>query len=161
MLPLRALAALLVLPGVVAGLIPACIAARSQIHRSLWPSGAGLLLVGAALLLWCVRDFCVSGRGTLAPWDPPRRLVVVGLYRWVRNPMYLAVLVVVAGWAALFGSVALLLYLLVLCAGFHLRVVFYEEPWLRRQFGADWDAYAAGVPRWLPRGRRRDIAGGA
>lgn len=155
MLLLRALAAFLVLPGVVAGLVPAVITTGDQIRPGAWPLAVGLLAVGCALLLWCVRDFLVAGRGTLAPWDPPRHLVVIGLYRYVRNPMYLAVLLVVAGWATLFGSAALVLYLLLLAAGFHLRVMFHEEPWLRRQFGPEWEAYAAGVPRWLPCVHRR------
>lgn len=155
MLLLRALAAFLVLPGVVAGLVPFVITAGDRPSPNAWPFGIGLLAVGCALLLWCVRDFWVAGRGTLAPWDPPRRLVVVGLYRCVRNPMYVAVLIVVAGWATLFWSATLVLYLLLLAAGFHLRVVLQEEPWLRRQFGSDWEAYAAAVPRWLPRPGRK------
>jgi protein-S-isoprenylcysteine O-methyltransferase Ste14 len=98
-----------------------------------------------------VRDFYVSGKGTIAPWDPPKRLVAVGLYRFVRNPMYVAVLVLVAGWALAFGSVPMGLYLLVLAVGFHLRIRFGEEPLLRIRFGAQWNAYAQGVSRWRPR----------
>jgi protein-S-isoprenylcysteine O-methyltransferase Ste14 len=66
--------------------------------------GLALLAVGLVLLLWCARDFFVSGRGTLAPWDPPKRLVIVGLYRFVRNPMYIAVLILLAGWSVATGS---------------------------------------------------------
>jgi protein-S-isoprenylcysteine O-methyltransferase Ste14 len=115
-----------------------------------------LFCIGFLLLLWCVRDFYVSGKGTLAPWDPPKRLVVVGLYRFVRNPMYVAVLTVVAGWSLAFGSRWLGLYLGILAVAFHLRVLFYEEPWLSRQFGADWVAYSKAVPRWLPRPWRKE-----
>src|SRR5881628_2833001 len=105
MLFLRALVSFLVLPGTVAGLIPGWIVStdRGRGHGLL--PGAVPLAIGVVLLLWCVRDFYVSGRGTLAPWDPPTRLVVVGLYRFVRNPMYLAVLTLVAGWSLAFGSV--------------------------------------------------------
>ena len=98
-----------------------------------------------------MRDFFVSGRGTLAPWDPPAQLVIAGLYRYVRNPMYLAVLLIVAGWSLLYGSLSLAGYALVLVVGFHLRVILHEEPWLRKNFGPEWVSYSAAVPRWLPR----------
>lgn len=110
-----------------------------------------MLAVGGILLLWCVRDFFVSGKGTLAPWDPPKRLVIVGLYRHVRNPMYLAVLAIVAGWTLLYASTAMATYLVFLAVAFHLRVILHEEPWLQRQFGDEWEAYAGSVSRWLPR----------
>ena len=103
------------------------------------------------MLLWCVRDFYVTGKGTLAPWDPPTRLVVVGLYRFVRNPMYVGVLGVVLGWSLVAGSPLLAIYAALLAVGFHLRVVLYEEPVLQRQFGDDWTRYRAGVNRWLPK----------
>ncbi len=154
---IRALIAFLVLPGVVAGLAPLWIAGRDAHLAQTAPYGIALLSIGFLLLLWCVRDFYVSGKGTLAPWDPPKRLVVVGLYRFVRNPMYLAVLTVVAGWSLVFGSVRLGWYLCLLAVGFHLRVLLFEEPWLSRQFGADWEAYSKAVPRWLPRPSRQKI----
>jgi protein-S-isoprenylcysteine O-methyltransferase Ste14 len=148
---IRALFAFLVLPGVVAGLVPVLIA-RGDTHRHDGSAmGFGVLALGVVLLLWCVRDFYVSGKGTLAPWDPPKRLVVVGLYRFVRNPMYVAVLTVVLGWTLVYGSTWLAIYLAALAIGFHLRVLFYEEPRLRQQFAAEWAAYSAAVPRWLPR----------
>jgi protein-S-isoprenylcysteine O-methyltransferase Ste14 len=147
----RALVAFLACPGLVAGLIPALIV-QGELSR---PGGLALGFVllggGLVLLLWCVRDFYVAGKGTLAPWAPPRRLVVVGLYRYVRNPMYVAVLTIVLGWAVAYASAWLTLYALVLAVACHLRVVLHEEPWLRRHFGAEWSAYAAAVPRWLPR----------
>src|SRR4051812_32435188 len=105
--------------------------------------------VGTALLLWCVRDFYVAGRGTLAPWAPPKHLVVVGLYRVSRNPMYVAVLIVLIGWGLVFSSRALAIYAAVVALAVHLRVVTYEEPWLARTFGAEWLAYRRRVPRWL------------
>jgi protein-S-isoprenylcysteine O-methyltransferase Ste14 len=151
MLLLRALFAFLALPTVVAGVLPLLILGGHFRPGPAAPAGAVLLAAGLFLLLWCVRDFYVSGRGTLAPWDPPRRLVIVGLYRFMRNPMYVAVLTIVAGWGLAFGSPPLGLYLLVLAAGFHVRVVLSEEPWLRRTFGVEWDEYSQKVPRWLPR----------
>lgn len=155
---LRAIVAFLALPGIVTGLIPRWIADGTKPCRSTLPFAAGLLTVGCVLLIWCVRDFFVAGRGTLAPWDPPRHLVVVGLYRQVRNPMYLAVATVLAGWALLYWSAVLGLYLAAVVCAFHWRVVLHEEPRLRRQFGAEWDTYAAKVPRWLPRMLRKTAA---
>jgi protein-S-isoprenylcysteine O-methyltransferase Ste14 len=147
---IRALFVFLALPGIVAGLLPALIVA-SEAQRSSG-SGFGWVLIGMGLflLLWCVRDFFVSGRGTLAPWDPPRHLVVVGLYRFVRNPMYIAVLTLVLGWSVAAGSLLLAGYAAVLAVAFHLRVIFYEEPCLLRLFGIEWTAYSKSVPRWLP-----------
>jgi protein-S-isoprenylcysteine O-methyltransferase Ste14 len=103
------------------------------------------------VLLWCVRDFYVSGRGTLAPWDPPQRLVRVGLYRFTRNPMYVGVLLIVSGWSLLAGSPRLAWYTAILAVAFHLRVVLHEERWLAGQFGPDWEEYKRRVPRWLLR----------
>jgi protein-S-isoprenylcysteine O-methyltransferase Ste14 len=150
---IRALFAFLALPGVVAGLVPVLIGLGDTKPHSGSAIGFGVLALGVLLLLWCVRDFYVSGKGTLAPWDPPKRLVVVGLYRFVRNPMYIAVLTVVLGWTLVFGSIWLAFYMVALAMAFHLRVLFYEEPRLRQQFAAEWKAYSAAVPRWLPRVR--------
>lgn len=108
-----------------------------------------MLALGGALLLWCVRDFFVRGRGTLAPWDPPVALVREGPYRFSRNPMYLAVLTIVAGWAIGFRSTGLLAYGVALAIAFHLRVVFGEEPYLASTHGAVWASYRERVPRWL------------
>jgi protein-S-isoprenylcysteine O-methyltransferase Ste14 len=105
------------------------------------------------LLLWCVRDFYVAGKGTLAPWSPPQHLVVKGLYRLSRNPMYIAVLLVISGWALGFHSRALALYALGVLVAFHLRVIINEERFLARTHGVEWVRYKASVPRWL--GRRR------
>ena len=146
----RALLAFLVLPGLVAGLVPVLIVGTRAHVAKTAPYGIAVILIGFILLFWCVRDFYVSGKGTLAPWDPPKRLVIVGLYRLVRNPMYVAVLTVVTGWALLFGSIGLVLYLILLGVLFHLRVIYYEEPILKQQFGADWEAYSKAVSRWFP-----------
>jgi protein-S-isoprenylcysteine O-methyltransferase Ste14 len=147
---LRALFAFLALPGVVAIAVPAWLAGRAlegggRVH------GVGLLplIAGLVLLLWCVRDFYVAGKGTLAPWAPPRNLVTVGLYRFSRNPMYIAVALMLAGWTVSVWSRSLAIYTCFVIVAFHLRVVFGEEPWLARTHGAAWDEYQARVPRWL------------
>jgi protein-S-isoprenylcysteine O-methyltransferase Ste14 len=107
------------------------------------------LALGVVLLFWCVRDFYVAGKGTLAPWTPPQDLVVVGLYRLSRNPMYIAVLLVLLGWAVAFRSRPLAFYALALAIAFHLRVVLHEEPFLARTHGERWTQYRARVPRWF------------
>lgn len=112
--------------------------------------------VGAAIYFWCLWDFATFGRGTPAPIDPPRKLVVRGLYRYVRNPMYLGVLTMILGWVLCVPAPDLAAYGLAVAVGFHLFVVLYEEPALRRKFGAEYDEYRARVGRWLPRpGRAR------
>jgi protein-S-isoprenylcysteine O-methyltransferase Ste14 len=145
---LRALTAFLALPGMVAFLVPWLMRPpRASLH----PTGLALLGTGTFLLLWCVRDFYVAGRGSLAPWAPPVRLVVVGLYRFSRNPMYVAVVMILCGWAVAFDSGAIWAYTVCVAVAFHARVVLNEEPFLARVHGAAWDAYRARVPRWLGR----------
>lgn len=142
----RALVAFLALPGIVAFLVPVLLLAPSQ--RVFDYVGVLPLTAGVVLLLWTVRDFYVAGRGTLAPWAPPEELVVVGLYRVSRNPMYIAVVLVLAGWAIGFHSRDLAIYAVVVAVCFHLRVVFGEEPWLARTHGEKWSRYKDQVPRW-------------
>jgi protein-S-isoprenylcysteine O-methyltransferase Ste14 len=113
--------------------------------------GAALILAGAPVFLDFLVRFVHEGRGTPAPVAPPRHLVVRGAFRRVRNPGYVGVLALVAGQALLFGSAATLAWAACLWAAFHVFVVAYEEPDLRRRFGAEYDAYCAEVPRWLPR----------
>jgi protein-S-isoprenylcysteine O-methyltransferase Ste14 len=110
-----------------------------------------VLTVGASIYAWCVWDFATFGRGTPAPIDAPKRLVVRGLYRATRNPMYVGVLTVILGWAILYRSPALALYAFAVWGCFQSFVLFYEEPHLRRVFGAEYEAYRARVGRWLPR----------
>jgi protein-S-isoprenylcysteine O-methyltransferase Ste14 len=148
---LRALFAFLVLPGVFAGLIPAWIVLSDSRRGNGSPIGMLPMAVGGLLLLWCVRDFYVAGKGTLAPWDPPKRLVVVGLYRFVRNPMYVSILILLVGWTIATGSPSLAVYTVILAIAFHLRVILHEEPRLTKLFGPDWTAYKTSVPRWFPR----------
>ena len=141
-----AVTAFLVLPGTVAFLVPWLL---RPIGGRIHVAGVPLLVVGIGLLLWCVRDFYVAGRGSLAPWAPPERLVIIGLYRLSRNPMYIAVLIILCGWAATFASRTLWIYTAFVAVGFHLRVILGEEPWLARTHGAQWVTYRAHVPRWL------------
>lgn len=144
------MAAFIVLPGTVAFLVPLLLLAPTPPHRETW-HGSGLLMVavGTFLLVWCARDFYSSGEGTLAPWSPPQKLVTVGLYRWSRNPMYVAVALVLFGWAVWYASALLVTYALGVLAAFHLRVVFHEEPRLAAGFGEDWVCYRQRVRRWL------------
>lgn len=145
----QALLAFLVLPGVVAISVPVAWLMVTSNRTAAHPAGVALLAAGAAALLACVRDFYVSGKGTLAPWAPPQRLVEVGLYRYTRNPMYVAVVTMLAGWALAFGSAALAAYAAVVAVAFHLRVVRHEEPFLARTHGERWASYSRRVPRWL------------
>jgi len=148
---IRALLSFIALPGTVAVLAPPLIAALDPWKGTRWMPGVLVMIVGTVILLWCVYDFYGSGKGTLAPWDPPKKLVVLGLYRFVRNPMYVGVLVLVLGWGLLLCSPLLLLYATFLSVVFHIRVVRYEEPWLKSQFGDQWELYQQVVSRWLPR----------
>ena len=145
----RALVAFLVLPGMAAFVIPGAWLWRTSHVTLVQPLGLMPLAIGVVALLWCVRDFYVSGKGTLAPWAPPERLVIVGLYRYSRNPMYVAVTLILVGWAVSFGSMGLLAYASVVAAAFYFRVVFGEEPWLARAHGTAWEQYVTRVPRWL------------
>lgn len=112
-----------------------------------WVAGA----TGAALALWCVVTFARQGRGTPAPFDPPRRLVISGPYRFVRNPMYVGAGLALAGAALVYGSLELLAYLGLLFLASHLFVILHEEPALKRCFGQEYDHYCQRVGRWLPK----------
>jgi protein-S-isoprenylcysteine O-methyltransferase Ste14 len=152
---LRSLLWAVLLPGLLAGYVPWRYFGLRSVsldfeRPSHWLGVAGMGL-GATLLAVCIVEFARRGRGTLSPLDPPRRLVVRGPYRWVRNPMYLGVTFVVLGEVLLTGSRALLIYWAVWFAAANLFVLGYEEPWLRRQFGADYEQYTAAVGRWLTR----------
>ncbi|HKZ77464.1 MAG TPA: isoprenylcysteine carboxylmethyltransferase family protein [Pyrinomonadaceae bacterium] len=108
------------------------------------------ILFGASIYLWCAWDFTFAGRGTPAPIDPPKELVVHGLYRYVRNPMYVGVLSILFGEALLFALQRLFGYAVIVFVLFYLFVLFYEEPTLRRKFGESYEEYCQAVPRWLP-----------
>ena len=120
-------------------------------------AGVVPLFVALVMIVRCFADFIRRGRGTPAPYDPPRELVVAGLYRYVRNPQYVGVVLVVVGEALLTGKVVLFGYAALLAIGYHLFVRYYEEPTLGRLFGEPYARYREAVPRWLPRrlGRTR------
>ncbi len=145
----RALFAFLAMPGMVAFALPGIWVRRSGQAAVAHAWGLLILIAGTLGLLWCVRDFYVKGKGTLAPWSPTQHLVIVGLYRYTRNPMYVCVLVILLGWAAAFASAGLAAYALGIALAFEWRVIYGEEPYLARAHGAEWTAYARQVPRWL------------
>ena len=119
--------------------------------------GVALILVAVPVIVDFLVRFVREGHGTPVPVAPPQRLVVRGAFRFVRNPAYVAAVLALVGQGLLFGSTALLVYAVALAVAFHLFVVLYEEPTLRRTFGADYEAYRRRVPRWLPRfGPARD-----
>lgn len=150
----RAMLAFLLLPGTVAFVIPWLLAEPGQSGQLVDWRGLVPIVLGTALLLSCLRSFYVAGRGTLAPWSPPRHLVTTGLYRLSRNPMYIAVVLVLWGWALAFRSRANAVYALLVMVAFHVRVIVGEEPWLARTHGEEWVRYRAQVPRWF--GWRRE-----
>ena len=118
-----------------------------------WPASV-LIAAGIALYLWCLWQFATTGRGTPGPWDPPRRFVAVGPYRYVRNPMYISAALVIGGEALLFASIPLGAYFVAFALVVHSFVVLYEEPTLHRLFGEEYDAYRRAVNRWVPRRSR-------
>lgn len=142
----------LLVPGTVAVLIPWRIASRLP-PTSGWQRALAcvLLALGGVLYAWCVWDFARYGRGTPAPIDAPKKLVVRGLYRSTRNPMYLGVVSVILAWAVYFSSLKLAAYAAVVVTVFQLFILFYEEPHLEREFGSEYAAYRSQVARWLPR----------
>lgn len=139
-------------PGTVGVYLPLSIAGdRTPASGPVLGLALVLLAAGGGVYAWCLWDFASFGRGTPAPIDAPKRLVVRGLYRFVRNPMYVGVLAVILGQAVLFRSTALGLYALAVGTAFHGFVRLYEEPRLAREFGSEYEAYRARVGRWLPR----------
>jgi len=114
-------------------------------------SGLVPLLAGLGVILVCFADFVRRGKGTPAPYDPPRELVVAGLYRYVRNPQYVGVVLVIVGEALLTAAAVLFGYAGFLAVAYHLFVRYYEEPTLGRLFGEAYARYREAVPRWVPR----------
>jgi protein-S-isoprenylcysteine O-methyltransferase Ste14 len=156
-LALKNLVFTVVVPGAGAVWIPWLILTGGDAHpEPRVPLAVVFIALGAALYFLCLWLFAIVGRGTPGPWDAPRRVVAVGPYRWVRNPIYLAALVVVLGEAWLFLSLALLGYAGAMAVSFHLFVVGYEEPTLGRRFGDTYDEYRQTVRRWIPRAPRRE-----
>jgi protein-S-isoprenylcysteine O-methyltransferase Ste14 len=150
-----------VVPGAVAGYIPYLIGAQNAASGERGLAGvAGLALIalalialGAAIYFWCLFDF-IRARGTPAPIAPTEEMVHRGLYRFVRNPMYVGVLTTIGGQALWFGSMPVVIYGLTVFIIVHLFVIAYEEPTLRRTFGEVYERYCREVPRWVPRMKR-------
>jgi protein-S-isoprenylcysteine O-methyltransferase Ste14 len=151
---------LVIAPGFVAGLVPWWIShwRRQSAFLGLQPLGfAGgiLIILGTAGLLDSFCRFAVQGLGTPAPVFPTRHLVVIGLYRYLRNPMYVAVVSAILGQGLLFGNMMLLEYGGLIWLLFHLFVLVYEEPTLKAIFGTEYEVFCSEVPRWIPLTRLR------
>ncbi len=116
-----------------------------------------LWVIGTLVIIWCSLDFIRKGRGTPAHVDPPKELVINGLYRYARNPIYVGALLVQLGYILWFASRFIILYFLLFFLIFHFLVVFIEEPVLKNTFGAAYDDYMKSVPRWIPRINKADL----
>lgn len=142
-------------PGIVAGLIPFFILDKKLVDLFRLPirihekTGLFLFISGLIVMLICIFNFAVKGRGTLSPADPTKKLVSEGLYRYSRNPMYVGVMMILIGESVYTGSFSLLVYSLVILTAFHLFIVFREEPRLQRDFGEEYTEYSQKVRRWI------------
>ena len=154
---LKSLLFLIVAAGLGAGYIPFALLLKSpRIETGIFAYLAiPLWLIGGMMILWCFWDFTFKGRGTPNPIDAPKELVITGLYRHVRNPIYLGVLTIVIGYFFWFKSIWMLAYAAIVFLVCHLFVIFYEEPSLKKKFGATYVNYYNSVPRWIPKIRNR------
>src|SRR3954447_3298314 len=155
MLWLRTVVFTILVPGTELVLVPLVVVLLDLGPRLEWGPAryAGLVPLGMGLvvILRCFADFVRRGRGTPAPYDPPRELVVAGLYRFVRNPQYVGVVLVILGEALLSGRIVLFGYAALMAIGYHLFVTCYEEPTLGRLFGEPYARCRRAMPRWPPR----------
>ena len=144
----------IVVPGTVAVIVPYRIGSGRASAALTWGVRQYLAVVffaaGGAIYFRCVWDFARTGRGTPAPIDAPKVLVVRGVYRYVRNPIYIGVLLIVLGWAVYFGDFGVVVYGAFLALAFHAFVTLVEEPSLQRQFGESYERYCRSVRRWVP-----------
>jgi protein-S-isoprenylcysteine O-methyltransferase Ste14 len=154
MTALKTILFMLLVPGVLLVLLPCALIGKDValftfgvFHWLAVPFWA----VGAASMLWCAWVFTVRGRGTPSPTDPPRELVVSGLYQYVRNPIYISVVIFLLGYVLWYPTLSILLMPALVALSSHLFVIFYEEPHLRKTFGTTYEDYCKSVPRWLPR----------
>jgi protein-S-isoprenylcysteine O-methyltransferase Ste14 len=143
----------ILVPGTVAVYVPYFIFRSSDALQ--WPgisllSISGMIIggIGIALLLHCIITFAVQGKGTPAPIDPPKSLVIYGAYRYTRNPMYLSVLIILLSWAIVFKSIPVFIYAGIVFVCFHFFVQLFEEPSLRKKFGKPYQDYYNSIPRW-------------
>jgi protein-S-isoprenylcysteine O-methyltransferase Ste14 len=159
---LRHLLAIMLLPFVVVVMIPRWLLRAWSVSDERWVDGtlaaafahiAGIVvfICGFALFAWCVSLFASVGQGTLAPWDPTRRLVAVGPYRYMRNPMISGVVAMLAGEGISLGSRVIAIWVATFIAINQVYFMFFEEPGLERRFGATYREYKSAVPRWVPR----------
>ena len=155
---IKTLIFIVLVPGSVTVIIPYLILkdSLSTVLQFSLPYCFGLFpaFLGLIICFWCFADFINKGAGTPSPFDPPRQLVVEGLYRYVRNPMYIGINMVVFGWAVVTGNPWNYFYALIVPIIFHLRVVLYEEKEMQRLFNRQWDHYKRSVPRWGLRFKR-------
>jgi protein-S-isoprenylcysteine O-methyltransferase Ste14 len=147
----------IIVPGTVAVVVPRAIASDATTPTLYFSIGFLPMLLGAAIYLWCAWDFATAGHGTPAPIDAPKRLVVRGFYRFVRNPMYVGVLTVLFSESIVFRSRRILTYAIVVFVFLNLFVMLYEEPALKRKFGTSYEEYLKSVPRWIPRSGDRSF----
>lgn len=164
---IKSLLFFILVPGMVVGAIPVFLLMQGP-YLNLWILSyfaMPLWVIGGVGLIWCFADFLLRGHGTPAPFDPPTELVVGGLYRFTRNPMYLSVLLMVLAEFLWFGHLLVLLYAGILFLAFNTFVRVYEEPTLKRKFGRSYENYTKSVPRWwgktkMEGGRMRHQRGG-
>jgi protein-S-isoprenylcysteine O-methyltransferase Ste14 len=147
---IRAIFAFLMLPVIVTGIIPFILYQYDPYKSDGSLYGLIFLALGLNLLLWCVKDFYIAGKGTLAPWDPPKLIVTSGLYKYVRNPMYISVFFILMGWMILSASIYIGAFTITLMTVFYFRVKLHEEPWMEKNFGTAWLNYKNHTPSWLP-----------
>ncbi len=150
---LKSLVFLILVAGLGAGYIPFALLPRGpQVETGLLAYLAvPLWLLGGVMILWCFWEFTFTGRGTPAPIDPPKELVTTGLYRHIRNPIYVGVLTLLIGHFLWFKTIWMLVYAIVVFLAFHLFVTLYEEPTLKAKFGAAYQQYCKSIPRWIPK----------
>jgi protein-S-isoprenylcysteine O-methyltransferase Ste14 len=159
---LRHLLAILILPFTAVVVVPYWLLTSFAAIDTRWDNisplealarslGVILLVVGLVLFSWCVSLFARVGDGTLAPWDPTRKLVAIGPYRYVRNPMISGVATMLVGQALIWGSWVMALWATVFVLVNHVYFMLWEEPGLEQRFGASYLTYKASVPRWIPR----------
>jgi protein-S-isoprenylcysteine O-methyltransferase Ste14 len=153
MTALKSLFFLIFVPGLFVGYIPLAFLLTGPYITTgfLFYLALPLWVIGGTALLWCFWDFFSKGDGTPAPMDPPKELVVSGLYNYIRNPMYVGVLLMLVAHFLWFGYWSLLIYTGFFFLAFHLFVINYEEPTLKKKFGKAYANYIKRVPRWLPR----------
>ena len=151
---LRVLRDTLILPGSVLVWVPWFLIAGGSAYRAHWPPAIAdapaftLMAIGVAIYAMCALRFATEGKGTPAPWDAPRKIVIGGIYRWTRNPMYVGVITALFGEAWWLNTQGMWVYAIAMPIAFHLRVIMYEEPAMRRISEGDFASYTSRVKRW-------------